>query len=312
MNILKKKITVFIGTSSFKFLDKKKINKLKKKNIEIKLNPKKRKLNENELIFFAKNSDIIIAGTEIYSNKTLSEFKNLKFLFRLGAGDENIDHKSIKDLKIKYKKSKVTPYKSVAELIIVLILSLLRKIIEHNNTLRKYNWKKRMGNLLFGKTVGIIGFGKVGKYLTQLIKNFGVKLLIHDPIKTSKYQTSLQNLLKKSDIISLCASYNGGPPLLNKKKLNLIKKNAILINTSRAELLDYKHLYDMMIKDNIAGIGLDVFEEEPYKGKFINSNKNIILTPHIGSYALEIRKKMEEEAINSVIKYLYGNKKYNF
>lgn len=312
MNILKKKITIFIGTSSFKYLDKKKINKLKKKNIEIKLNPKKRKLNENELIFFAKNSDIIIAGTEIYSNKTLSEFKNLKFLFRLGAGDENIDHKSIKDLKIRYKKSKVTPYKSVAELIIVLILSLLRKIIEHNNSLKEYNWKKQMGNLLFGKTVGVIGFGKVGKYLTQLLKNFGVKLLIHDPIKISKYQTSLQNLLKKSDIISLCASYNGGPPLLNKKKLNLIKKNAILINTSRAELLDYKHLYDMMIKDNIAGIGLDVFEEEPYKGKFINSNKNVILTPHIGSYALEIRKKMEEEAINSVIKYLYGNKKYNF
>ncbi len=312
MNILKKKIIVFIGTSSFKFLDKKKINKLKKKNVEIKLNPKKRKLNENELIFFAKNSDIIIAGTEKYSNKTLSEFKNLKFLFRLGAGDENIDHKSIKDLKIKYKKSKVTPYKSVAELIIVLILSLLRKITEHNNNLKKYNWKKQMGNLLFGKTVGIIGFGKVGKYLTQLLKNFGVKLLIHDPIKISKYQTSLQNLLKKSDIISLCASYNGGPPLLNKKKLDLIKKNAILINTSRAELLDYKHLYDMMIKDNIAGIGLDVFEEEPYEGKFINSNKNVILTPHIGSYATEIRKEMEEEAINSVIRYLNGNKKYNF
>ena len=285
---------------------------MKQKNIEIKFNPKKRKLNEKELIYFANKSNIIIAGTEKYSSKTLTELKNLRFLFRLGVGDENIDLQSVKKLKIKYKKSKITPYKAVAELIIVLILSLLRKITDHNNNLKNYKWKKQMGNLLFGKTVGIIGFGKVGRYLVNLLKNFGVKILIYDPFKISKFKTSLLNLLKTSDIISLNASYNGGPPLLDKKKLNVIKKNSILINTSRAELLDYKHLHDMIIKDRLAGIGLDVYDEEPYKGKFINQNKNIILTPHIGSYAIEIREKMEEEAINSVLKYLNGDKKYNF
>ena len=117
--------------------------------------------------------------------------------------------------------------------------------------------------------------------------------------------------MKTSDIISLNASYNGRSPLLDKKKLNVIKKNSILINTSRAELLDYKHLHDMIIKDRLAGIGLDVYSEEPYKGKFINQNKNIILTPH-RIICNRNKRKMEEEAINSVLKYLNGNKNIIF
>tara|TARA_B100000925_G_scaffold89024_1_gene64279 strand:- start:565 stop:1509 length:945 start_codon:yes stop_codon:yes gene_type:complete len=311
MKVLKKKIAVFIGTSSFKFLDKKKISELRRKNIEIKFNPKKRKLSEKELVYYAKDSNIIIAGTEKYSSSTLNKFQNLKFLFRLGAGDENIDHKTIRNLKIIYRKSKITPYIAVAELIIALILSLSRKITLHNDDLHKLKWKKQMGNLLFGKTVGIIGYGRVGKYLSYLLKNFGVKVLIYDPFKISKKQTNLINLLKKSDIISMCASYKGGPPILNKKKLNLINKKSILINTSRPELLDYKHLYSMIIADKISGVGLDVFDKEPYEGELINQNKNIILTPHIGSYAIEVRQNMEREAVNSIIRYLNGSEKYN-
>ena len=311
MRKIKKKISIFIGTSSFNFLDKIKIKKLGRYKIEIKINPKKRKLSEKELIYYAKDSNIIIAGTEKYSSSTLQKLKKLKFLFRLGAGDENIDHKSIKNLKIIYEKSKITPYMAVAELIIALTLSLLRKITAQNDDLKKLKWKKQMGNLLFGKTVGIIGFGRVGKYLSYLIKNFGVKILIYDPFKLSRNQTSLTNLLKKSDIISICASYKGGPPLLNKKRLNLISQKSILINTSRSELLDYKYLYNMIITDKISGVGLYVFDKEPYVGDFINQKKNVILTPHIGSYAIEVRQNMEKEAINSIIRYLNGSEKYN-
>ena len=167
-----------------------------------------------------------------------------------------------------------------------------------------------MGNLLSGKTIGIIGFGRVGKYLSHLVKNFGVKVLIHDHIKVTKSQSSLTNLLRKSDIVSLCASYNGGPPILNKKNLNLIRRNSILINTSRPEHLDHNHLIKLLKRNKIAGVGLDVFEKEPYDGDFVKE-KNIILTPHVGSYALEIRKEMENEALQTILKYLNGNKKYN-
>ena len=136
------------------------------------------------------------------------------------------------------------------------------------------------------------------------------KNLIYDPYKISKNQTSLDNLLKKSDIISICASYIGGTPILDKRKLNLLKKNTILINTSRPEHLDYEHLLKMLKTNKIAGVGLDVFKKEPYYGNFIKEKK-VILTPHIGSYALEIRKEMENEALETILKYLNGNNKYN-
>lgn len=302
---------VFIGTSTFNSLTKEKIKILKNNGVIIKLNPKKRKLLEKELIKSAKDCDVIIAGTEIYNKKVLSKLNKLKFLYRLGSGDENIDHLTLNKMKIKYKKSQITPYKAVGELIIGMILTLYRKIIDQHINMINKKWNKQMGNLLFGKTIGIIGFGHVGRYLSYLIKSFGVKILIYDPIKISKYQSSLTNLLKKSDIISICASYNGGPTILDKRKLNLIKKNSILINTSRPEHIDYKHLLKMLRNKKIAGVGLDVFKKEPYNGDFIKEKKNIILTPHIGSYALEIRQQMENEAIQTLIKYLNGSKKYN-
>ena len=176
------------------------------------------------MIRFSKDSEIIIAGTEVYNKNVLSKLNKLRFLFRLGSGDENIDHLTLNKMKIKYMKSQITPYRAVAELIIGMILILYRKIIDQHANLIKKGWNKQMGNLLFGKTIGIIGFGKVGKYLSYLIKSFGVKILIYDPYKISKNQTSLDNLLKKSDIISICASYIGGTPILDKRKLNLLKK----------------------------------------------------------------------------------------
>ena len=301
---------VFIGTSTFDSLTKKKITLLRNNGIIIKLNPKKRKLSKKELTKFAKDSEIIIAGTEIYDKEVLLKLNKLKFLFRLGSGDENIDHLILKTKKVKYRKSKITPFKAVAELIVGMILILYRNIINHHNHLIKKKWEKNMGNLLFGKTIGIIGFGKVGKYLSHLIKNFGVKVLIYDPLKITRNQSRLTYVLKKSDIISLCASYNGGPPILNKKNLNLIRRNSILINTSRPEHLDHNHLIKLLKNNKIAGVGLDVFEKEPYDGDFVKE-KNIILTPHVGSYALEIRKEMENEALQTILKYLNGNKKYN-
>ena len=122
--IKKKYKTVFIGTSSFKTLNKKKIKLLKKNGIIIKLNPKRRKLSEKELIRFSKDSEIIIAGTEVYNKNVLSKLNKLRFLFRLGSGDENIDHLTLNKMKIKYMKSQITPKRAVSELIIGMMLSL--------------------------------------------------------------------------------------------------------------------------------------------------------------------------------------------
>lgn len=292
---------LFIATSTFDTENQGFLKVLKKNKVKFNLNPLKRKLNSKELIRYSENATHIIAGTELYNKEILSKLKNLKVIFRLGSGIDNIDLGIAKIKKIKIIKSKVTLEKAVGELTVGLIINLLRKISLHDQNLKKNIWKKQMGNLLFGKTVGIVGYGKIGRYVEKILKNFGVKILINDK-KKIKNKISLKNLIIDSDIITLHTNYNNeNLNLLNKNNLKFLKKNSIIVNTSRPEIIDYNYLYKILKLKRIKGAALDVFNKEPYEGKF-QLLDNTILTPHIGSYAKEIRVAMENEAINSIIK----------
>ena len=298
---MKTQSKIFIATSSFSELTTSVKAIAKKKNFLFKKNPLKKKLTSDQLVKYAKDCNYIIAGTEIYNQKTLDKLTKLKYIFRLGSGIDNLDIDYLKKKKIKFKKSIVTPEIAVAELIIGYIFSIYRHIVEHNNDLKNKIWKKRMGSILNGKTVGIIGYGKVGKYLYKLLKDFGVKILVNDKKKINIENTNINKLIKKSDIISLNTNLYSKEKLLDKKKLKLCKKNCIIINTSRPEVIDYDYLYLILKTKKILGAGLDVFMKEPYLGKLTNLD-NVILTPHIGSYSKEIRSKMEKEALKNILK----------
>ena len=298
---MKTQSKIFIATSSFSELTTSVKAIAKKKNFLFKKNPLKKKLTSDQLVKYAKDCNYIIAGTEIYNQKTLDKLTKLKYIFRLGSGIDNLDIDYLKKKKIKFKKSIVTPEIAVAELIIGYIFSIYRHIVEHNNDLKNKIWKKRMGSILNGKTLGIIGYGKVGKYLYKLLKDFGVKILVNDKKKINIENTNINKLIKKSDIISLNTNLYSKEKLLDKKKLKLCKKNCIIINTSRPEVIDYNYLYLMLKTKKILGAGLDVFMKEPYLGKLTNLD-NVILTPHIGSYSKEIRSKMEKEALKNILK----------
>lgn len=294
---------LFIAPSSFSknhkiFLDLKKRGKL-----TVKFNPIRKKLSESQILTYAKDATHIIAGLEKYDSKTIKKLKKLKYIFRLGSGIDNLDLKYLKIKKIKFQKSTVSLGKAVGELIIGLALTNLRNISIHDKDMKNNNWKKLMGNLLYGKNFGIIGYGKIGKYLSKLVKSFGAKTIISD-VKNFKNinQKPISYLVANSDIISLNANYKSSL-ILDKKKLNKLKKNCILINTSRAELIDYDHLYKILEKKKIQSAALDVFKNEPYYGKF-SKLENVTLTPHIGSYAKEIRDMMEQESLEEVIKNL--------
>jgi len=293
---------LFIATSSFNVRQNNTLNLLKK-NFSIKFNPTGKKLSENQLLSYAKNATHIVAGTEKYNLTVINKLKKLKYIFRLGSGTENLDIKNLKLKKIKFQSSTISLEKAVGELIIGLVLSNLRKICRHDHDMKNKRWIKSMGNLLYGKYFGIIGYGKIGKYLSKLVKSFGAKTIISDIKKFKNInQRSLSYLLLKSDIVSINANFNSST-ILNKKNLDRLKKNCILINTSRAELIDYDYLYKILKKNRIHSAALDVFNKEPYYGKFSKLD-NVILTPHIGSYAKEVRDLMEKEAIEKIIKNL--------
>ncbi len=296
---MKKISKVFIATSTFTENPKNYFKNKDLKKYKFIKNPIKKKLTSNQLIKYAKDCEFIIAGTEVYNKETIKKLKKLKYLFRMGSGVDNIDLDYLRVKQIKFSKSKITPEIAVAELIIGYILSFYRDISEHDKNLKNKIWKKKMGFVLNKKTVGIIGYGKIGRHLHKILKNFGVRTIINDRKKINKKNSTLNYLLKNSDIISINIDLSMNKALLNKEKLNLCKKNCIIINTARSEAVDNKYLFKMLKNKKILGACLDVFDQEPYYGEFSQLN-NVILTPHIGSYSKEIRSAMEIEALKSI------------
>ena len=255
--------------------------------------------------------DGVIAGTEEYTKIVLNELPQLKVISRLGVGLDNIDLETAKKLGITISKTKTTPAAAVVELSLNLMLDIARKVTNHNNDVKNGVWNKQMGSLLQEKTLGIIGLGTIGKSLVKLVKGFNFRILAFDLFHDEKFAKEhkvnycdIDTLLTQSDIVSihlnLTAETKG---MMNKERLYKMKPESILINTSRGEIIDENALHAVLKSNQISGAGLDVFEKEPYSGPLTKLD-NAILTPHISSYAKELRIQMEIEAVENLIRGL--------
>ena len=302
---------VFIATTTFGQLSSKPLEVLKSSNVDYCINNNGRRLTDEEICDALLNVDAVIAGTEPYTEKVLSRLPKLKVISRLGVGLDNIDIVTSKKKDIKVFSTKTSPAPAVSELTLGLILNVLRKITFHNNQMEAGKWKKNMGFLLSGKTLGIIGLGTIGKELVRIASGFGFHILAFDEQEDELFAKDndvtyceLENLLKSSDIVTIHLNLSDQTKLLiDKEKVKLMKPEAILINTSRGEIIDENALYEALINSWIGGAGLDVFENEPYTGPLTKLD-NVVLTPHIGAYAKEIRIKMEVEAAENLIRGL--------
>ena len=284
---------------------------LNKQKYDIIFNTLGRKYTSEEIQKLITNVDGIIAGTELYNEQIIKTSKKLKVISRLGVGIDNIDLHAAKKKNIQIFKTRTTPAQAVAELTLGLMLDVARKITIQNQNLKSGVWQKEMGSLLNSKTLGIIGLGIIGKTLVNLIKGFNFKILAFDLFHDDKFAKEnkitycdIDTLLSKSDIVSvhlnLTAETKG---IMNEQRLNKMKPESVLINTSRGEIIDEFALFKVLNDKRILGAGLDVYNEEPYTGPLKEFN-NVILTPHIGAYAKELRIQMEIEAAENLIKGL--------
>jgi D-3-phosphoglycerate dehydrogenase len=272
------------------------------------VNPWGRKLKEAELASLLEEYRPagLLAGTEPITRVVLEAAKDyLRVISRVGAGWDNVDHAAAADLGIRvYRTSGVLTH-AVAELTIGLMLAALRSITLQDRLLRQGTWQKRMGGLLRGKIVGIIGFGAIGQRVGELVRAFGGEVIFFDPHPKAcpwARSVSLKELLAQADIISLHAS--GKQKILGPEELAWIgNRGVILLNTARGDMIDEEALCAGLQSGQIGCACLDVFGEEPYHGALCSMD-NLILTPHIGSYAHEARQLMEETAIDHLIKGL--------
>lgn len=304
---------ILISTSSFGKHDKSPVQLLESRGFEIVFNPYKRKLKQDEVVELAKGCGGIIAGVELLNEDVFKKLPRLKAISRCGAGLDNVDLGAAKRRGIAVRSTPESPTQAVAELTLALILGSIRRINSMDRRLHSGVWNKEMGRLLSGKTVGIIGLGRIGRRVATLLRPFGVKILVNEPkpdkkwVKENKVSlTSLKKLLKESDVVTLHVPYTEETRnLINSERLKTMKKEAILINTSRGGLVDETALYRALKSGSLGGAALDVMEVEPYRGPLTKLD-NVILTPHIGSYALETRVQMEVEAAKNMIEMLGG------
>ena len=290
-----------------------------KNNISVDI---KTNLSPEELKKIIDNYDgLIIRSATKVRKDLIDSLSNLKIIGRAGAGVDNVDVEAAKNKNIIVMNTPGGNTNATAEQTIGLIFALQRKITVANETTHNGLWEKKKlkGNEIKGKKIGIVGFGNVGKRVAEISNVLGMHVSIFSSyFKTMKdsypeYNScSIDEIIKDSDIISFhCKPNKDGNPIMNKNHLSLMKKNCIIINTARGNLVDEDDLKNALEKKEIKGAALDVFKNEPLEESGFYNLDNIILTPHIAASTDEAQIVVAEMVANQFVEFFNNNKIIN-
>lgn len=310
-------MTILTTTSSFAKIDPTPLELLRAANMEVIINPLARTLKKEEVqeLLHKHQPTGLIAGVEPLSGETLqAASSHLRVVSRCGTGTDNVDLEAARELGIVVKNTPEAPAEAVAELTLGFILSLIRNITLHHQTLRAGFWSKKVGLLLSETTVGVIGLGRIGRRLAAALDLLGAQVVACDTLPDQVWLAAhprvrlvdAEELLPAADVVSLHLPSAHGPlhHYMNATRLAAMKPGAYLINTSRGGLIDEQALVAALNSEHLAGAAIDVFEEEPYQNGPLANQANVILSPHVGSFARATRARMEIEAAQNLLQAL--------
>ena len=305
-------INVLITTVPFANINSLPIELLKGVGANFVINPIGRKLNEEELADLIGDFDILIAGTEPITAFVLSKASKLKLISRVGIGLDNVDLLEAQKRGILVSYTPDAPAPAVAELTIGLMLSLLRNIHLANKQMHEGEWNRYFGRRIPEITIGIIGVGRIGGRVLRRLSAFGTpRILVNDLIPNRNVAEKLklewvdkETIFREADLISLHLPLTSQTKdLVKKDQLLSMKKDALIINTSRGGIINENDLFEVLEKGHLAGAAVDVFEREPYIGNLSKIEK-CILTSHMGSMSIDCRIKMEIEATEEAVRFI--------
>ncbi len=271
----------------------------------------------NKQIERVSDADVLILANMPLDERIVKNAKNLKYIDVAFTGVDHIPVELAKKNGIAISNASGYATDAVAELCISFMIQLLRNIKENEESLRNNGTKEEfVGNLLNGKTVGIIGAGEIGRRVAFLCKAFGCKVIAYNRsvVDDSNIdeQMELDELLKEADIVSLhCPLTKETEGMIGKIELSLMKNSAILINTARGAIVNTDDLVYALNNDMIRGAAIDVYDKEPPLSKDypLLKAKNVILTPHMGFSSLESMEKRADIVFDNLFSYLDGNLK---
>jgi len=297
------------------------LNKIKE-YFDIDLWPKYGPPTKKQIIRRIKNADGMVS---LLSDKIDAEVMDaapyLSIIAQLAVGYDNIDINEATKRGIYVTNTPEVLTETTADFAWALMMAVARRVVEADNYVRKGKWKVGwhpemfLGYDVHGSTLGIVGLGRIGSAIARRAKGFNMRILYYDTIRREDIEkelgiiyTDLDNLLKESDFVTLHVPLtNETRHLINEERLKLMKKNAIIINTSRGPVIDEKALYKALKEKWIAGAGLDVLEKEPpLKDNPLFQLDNVIVTPHMAWYSIDSLTEIQRKAAEEVARVLSG------
>ena len=256
----------------------------------------------------------IVAGTEKYTADVLEAADNLKVIVRFGVGTDNFDLEAMRARGIQV--GVITNYNAVAEFTLTLMLSVMKNLPRFDTAAREGKWSRFPMRELTGKTVGLVGFGRIGQRLAELLQGFGVEILAYDPNLNAKAaearnvrSVSLKELLRLSDVVSLhLPATEETRHMINRDTIAGMKDGASLINTARGSLVDEEALYEALTSGKLAGAAQDVFEKEPVTADNpLFGLTNNVVAPHVSALSFETNYNGSLICAESIIRVMNGD-----
>ncbi len=291
---------------------------------DCKLNLEDKAFSKAELIEAVQNSDVLVPTVTDKIDKEIIDAAgpDLKLIASFGTGVDHIDFHAARNKGIMVSNTPDVLTEDTADMTMALILSVPRRLAEGERLVRSGEWEGwsptgMLGHRIWGKRLGIIGMGRIGTAVAKRAKGFGLSIHYHNRNRVAEdieegleatYWSSLDQMIAHMDIVSInCPHTPATYHLLNARRLALMKNHAYIVNTSRGEVMDEAALISALAKKEIAGAGLDVFENEPRINPKLLKLENAVLLPHLGSATIEGRVAMGEKVVVNIRTFVDGH-----
>ncbi len=301
--------TIYVALSQFCQGDQQPREMLREAGFEVRENDFGRRIRREEMYRILRDVDGVLAGVEPYDSDLLTALPRLRCISRCGVGTDAIDLEEARRRNIVVLTTVEEVVEPVAQMTVAMILALVRNLTLHCTDMRAGQWRKQEGHLLSEWTIGLVGFGRIGRAVERYLRPFRAKVMVADPnlnpnaMPEGVKLCNLIPLLAEADLVSLhAANRREEGPIIGRSEIRAMKPGSRLINTARGYLVDEKALFDALESGHLSGAALDVFEVEPYEGPLAKLPQ-VICTPHVASLTRSSRVAMEIRCARNVVEF---------
>jgi phosphoglycerate dehydrogenase-like enzyme len=285
--------------------------------VELKLAPKTGARTPAEVADLARDCVAAVVSTDVFDASVFERATDLRVVARVGVGTDSVDVDAATRAGVAITTTPGANDGTTADHAVALMLAVLRRVVENDQAVRAGRWSRAGEHTpweLGGRTVGLVGFGSIGRAVARRLSGFDVRLLAVDPrgVDGRVEETDLADLLGRSQVVSLHAPLTAETRgLIGERELSLMRRDAVLVNTARGGLVDQEALIQALELGTICGAGLDVFEEEPLRDAALTRMSQVVLSPHTAGLSVRSIDEMVERATRQVLRILSGNAEPN-